>query len=185
MVPMANDANTQVALFTTGKHVVPPGVPQYLSAGAIGMAKDAKLTGADWKLTAKPDGSKATLAASTADTKATGLPEGAQVFTPDVVGNYTITLSVKDSAGATSQPVEQVFVVSEYAGITPCQGCHADTFATYSKTGHADFFKRAVDTNLEGIYADRVFQCASCHTAGYYAGSTVSTKGWYDQFLIF
>jgi len=172
-----------VALSTGGLKVVPPGVPQYVQAGGLNMAKGVTLASYDWKFT-PPQGSKATLTEVKAD-DAHGIPAGSAVFTPDVLGTYTIAVTVKDSAGSTSQPAELKIEVATYVGVggldgkaaqaPQCAACHADRAAAqWAKTGHANFFKEQLDTNPTQHYGPT---CIVCHTVGNYPQATADTGG--------
>ncbi|MCL4561864.1 MAG: hypothetical protein M1281_14805 [Chloroflexi bacterium] len=178
MVNLPSDPTKQAALVTSGLNVVPPGVPEYVVAGAIGMAKGAKLASYEWKI-ARPDGSTATIAEAPADEK-TKIPAGAAVFTPDKTGEYTVTLIVKDDTGNTSLPFDYRVTVATYIGADQCKTCHADQYAKWEQTPHATVFTTQVNVDPEKEYAEGGFSCARCHTVGYYPIATQATGGFWD-----
>ncbi|NOZ26580.1 MAG: hypothetical protein GXP39_00820 [Chloroflexi bacterium] len=183
-VPIADTGET-MALFTTGLKVVPPGVPQYLHAGAVGLAEGTSIASYEWTLAA-PEGSTASLEEVAADAEK-GIPEGSAVFIPDQEGTYVITVTVTDSAGNVSAPAEITMQAATYVGVggmdgekaspPQCRVCHADQTAAWEKTGHATFFQRSLDENPTGFYGPR---CISCHTVGYYPAATAETGGFAD-----
>ena len=54
-VARTDDPSKTYTLFTAGVNAVPPGVPQYVVGGAIGLAQDAKVVSFDWKITVPED----------------------------------------------------------------------------------------------------------------------------------
>jgi molybdopterin-binding protein len=144
----------------------------------IGLAEGAKVASFEWKI-AGPEGSTVQIAEAPADEKLS-IPPGAATFTPDKEGTYTITVVATDGAGATSLPAEMKVEAARYLGADTCKDCHADQFDRWTKTGHATFFTEMVDTDPEGIYKDLGFNCARCHTVGYYPITELSTGGWWD-----
>lgn len=174
-----------VALFTSGLKVVPPGVPQYVQAGVVGLAEGATIAGYEWSIQG-PEGSAVTIAEAAADPEK-GIPEGAAVFTPDKVGTYVVSVAVKDNAGNMSAPAELTMEAATYVGVggvdgqaakpPQCAVCHADQTARWAKTGHATFFQVNLDEDPSGHYGP---QCISCHTVGYYPAATAETGGFAD-----
>lgn len=184
LMPRVDDPNQQAKLFTSGLHVVPPGVPVYLEADSTGLAEGAEMATFAWEVTG-PEGSTAQIS-EVPQNEETEIGPGVASFTPDALGTYTVRLTVTDNQGNASVPAEFPVVVAKYVGQANCQGCHADQHAQWSETGHASFFTRMVngqDFAPEEIeeYKTAGFGCARCHTVGYYNITDQSTGGWWDM----
>ena len=148
-------AKTTVALPTSGLSNVPINEPVTLMVAPA----DPKNSGtATWSLTA-PSGSKATI---------TGTMTAR--FTPDVVGAYMVSVSLKGATG-TSAAQYAFFNAGTYIGVTAgnCQQCHPTKTAEWAKTPHSHIFSDEVDNKLtptvDTHYAE---SCVRCHTVGYY-----------------
>jgi len=115
----------------------------------------------DWELEA-PDGSAAELIEGTV-----------AIFLADVEGEYLLTLTATDAAGATAEATWPVLATT-YVGSgylegpqeaeDQCVDCHEDVVAGWSATGHASMFTRAIDGMVSDHYGPN---CISCHTTGF------------------
>jgi hypothetical protein len=150
-------AKTTVAVGTTGLSNVPINVPVFLQVAAQDPKNSGKPT---WGLT-KPADSKATITSTTAM---------AAKFTPDVVGAYMVSVSLKNDAGVTSNTEYTFFNAGTFIGVTNgnCKQCHPTQVAEWGKTGHADIFSDNIDNlrtpNVDSHYTEG---CIRCHTTGY------------------
>jgi predicted CXXCH cytochrome family protein len=179
LVPRGDDPTKRYALFGPGAQNIPPGVPVYVEAGAISLAEGAQLKNYAWELKV-PSGSAATIAK--VDKAVPGLTLAMATFTPDLEGEYVVSLIVADDKGATSQPGELKITAAKYVGSEVCAGCHKEQYDGWSQTAHGSVFKRFVNENAEGEYFSAGFGCARCHTVGYYPVKE-STGGWWDTFV--
>lgn len=175
--PRGDDPTRTYAVFSPGTRNVPPGVPVYLSPGAIGLADGAKVKAGDFKLEKAPGGSTAKLEKVTKAVP--GLTTDMVTFTPDKEGEYTLSLVVSDDKGAKSAPGQIVIAAARYVGSEVCKNCHKEQFEGWSKTLHGHAFADFVNQNAEGEYFSAGLGCARCHTVGYYP-VTVSTGGWWE-----
>ncbi len=140
---------------TTGLSNVAINVPVTLMVAAA----DPKNTGtATWSLT-KPADSKATI---------TGTMTAR--FTPDVVGAYMVSVSLKGPNGTSN--TDFAFInAGTYIGVDVggCKTCHPTKVAEWAKTGHASIFKDNIDNartpTVDSHYTE---YCAECHTVGYF-----------------
>jgi hypothetical protein len=157
------------------------GTPAYLEVEVISNAADvATITGINWALTT-PLGSSAALTASPLPTNMpVFLPSdklnyelaptanARMVLRPDVVGNYTVSVTVTNTSGTTN--VTANFNVATYYGVDVCEGCHSSTagipqmYLSWSTTAHASIFTEGVDGLLGTHYS---VSCIKCHTTGY------------------
>ena len=177
--PRGDDPEKTYAVFGPGGKNVPPGVPVYVEAGAISLAEGASLKAYTWQMTA-PTGSAAQIAR--VEKEVPGLTLAMATFTPDVEGDYIVSLVVADDTGATSQPGELTITAAKYVGSEMCAGCHPDAYKGWSETAHGNVFKNFVNQNAEAEYFTAGFGCARCHTTGYYPVKE-STGGWWDVFV--
>ena len=149
------EAKAVIADATTGLSNVPINVPVFLQVAAV----DPKNTGtATWSLT-KPADSKATIT-GTLTAK----------FTPDVVGAYMVSVSLKGATG-TSNTEYAFFNAGTFIGNNAdnCKTCHPAKTAEWAKTGHASIFKDNLDNSrtptVDSHYTEG---CIRCHTTGYF-----------------
>ncbi len=130
----------------------------------------------DWALTA-PGGSSATLMGAT-----TQNPE----FTPDMAGEYTVTVTDNATDPATPAAVSLKVYAGTWRGVikgqdsegrpiadTFCTMCHngdiaADAFTPWIKSGHAEIFAQNINTENNHYSAN----CVVCHTVGYNPNAT-------------
>ena len=176
--PRGDDPTKTYAVFSPGTRNVAPGVPVYVDASSISLASGAKLTAYEWSIKA-PSGSTAKI--EKVAKAVPGLTTAMASFTPDVTGDYTVSLVVTDSKGAKSQPGDLTIVAAKYVGNDTCTACHKDQAAGWAQTKHGTAFERFVNENAEGEYFSAGFGCARCHTVGYYPVAQ-STGGWWDVF---
>lgn len=151
-------AKTSVALGTTGLSNVPINVPVMVLVSAADPKNSGKPT---WSLTS-PSGSKTTITNTTA--------MGAK-FTPDMVGAYMVSVSLKNDAGLTSDPQFLTFNAGTFIGVGAgnCQQCHAGMVAEWGKTGHATILKDNIDNSrTPAVDSHYTEGCIRCHTTGYY-----------------
>jgi hypothetical protein len=152
-------AKTTVALGTTGLSNVPINVPIVLQVAPGDPKNSGKPT---WTLAGKPIDSKATITTTTA--------MGAK-FTPDVVGAYYVSVSLKNDAGQTSNTDYAFFNAGTYIGIDAggCKTCHPAKVDEWTKTGHASIFKDNINNSrtptVDTHYTEA---CIRCHTVGYF-----------------
>lgn len=149
------EAKGTTPLGTSGLSNVPINVPVILQVAAV----DPKNTGtATWSLT-KPTDSKATI---------TGTMSAR--FTPDVVGAYMVSVSLKGANG-TSNTEYAFFNAGTFIGVDAggCKTCHPTKVAEWAKTGHASIFKDNID-NSRSPTSDTHYteNCAKCHTVGFF-----------------
>ena len=148
-------AKTNVAVSTSGLSNVPINVPVSLQVAAV----DPKNTGTPtWSLTA-PSGSKATI---------TGTMFAR--FTPDVVGAYMVSVSLKGPNG-TSNTEFAFFNAGTYLGddATNCKTCHGTKVTEWAKTPHSHIFSDEIDNKLTpNVDTHYTENCARCHTVGYF-----------------
>ena len=153
------EASIVRAMPTSGLSNVPINVPVFLQVAAADPKNSGKPA---WALAGKPVDSKATITNTTA--------MGAK-FTPDVVGAYYVSVSLKNDAGLTSNVEYAFFNAGTYIGIDAggCKTCHPNKVADWAKTGHASIFKDNIDNartpTVDSHYAE---YCAGCHTVGYF-----------------
>lgn len=141
---------------------VPKNSPVYLIADTAGG-----VTSFAWTLQG-PSGFTATLNSTNTQTVQ---------FTPDLVGDYVVNLTV--NGGSTDA---MSFNVGTFVGIsktTDCEFCHTNPdmkkWSSWKETPHANIFQEGVTGELEvapvngqmmGVYS--VDRCAKCHTTGSY-----------------
>ncbi len=172
-------ASSVAALYTSGLNNVPIKVPVKLAVSAA----DPKNTGtAAWSLT-KPADSKATLAFTNTATTS---------FTPDVVGAYYVSVSIRNAAGLASTSQFAFFNAGTYIGTEKgnCKSCHATYTAEWAKTAHATLFSRELDNQVDGPlgaapsaagYITHYSEtCTRCHTTGWYPGAYSGSGGYWD-----
>jgi len=125
-----------------------------------------------WTVSEQPTGSTAALSSSSTQNP---------TFTPDVEGQYKITLVVTTSEGS-SDPAELWISAGTFVGAGTesttqnpgycAAGCHFTKVNDWQETLHATMFERHID---EGYYTDH---CISCHTVGY---NTDANNGGFDD----
>lgn len=131
-----------------------------------------------WKLISAPAGSKAALAKEVAAVNGLGLDVAS--FTPDVEGQYIVSLVITNEKGKQAIVGNKTIVAAKYVGNDACKTCHADQYEGWSATAHGTAFQRFVNENAEGEYFSAGYGCARCHTVGYYPVAT-STGGWWEK----
>jgi hypothetical protein len=171
------------------------GTPAYLEVEvAITAGYAATITGINWTLT-PPLGSSAALTASPLPTNMpVFLPSdkllyvvapqsnSRMVLRPDVVGEYTVNVTVANTNGTTN--VSASFNVGTYYGVYVCEGCHTDStigsitvpeiYTPWSTTAHASIFTEGVDGLLGTHYGT---SCIKCHTTGYDTNASALEDG--------
>jgi len=154
---------------SSGLSVVGVGRMVYLLGGGSDP-DEGEITSYSWALTAKPAGSAADIS-----------PVGqAATLLPDVVGQYTVELTVTDDQGEASEAVSEVITAGTWVGMEKglCAVCHADQAEVWTETAHASLFQRGLD----GIASDHYGEgCISCHTVGYDASPTAVNDGFDDR----
>jgi hypothetical protein len=136
---------TVVKQSSSGLPVVGVGEQVYVAASPGGL--DA--TAFAWSLAA-PTGSSAAIA----DAAQVG-----KMFTPDMEGDYTVSLVITHSGGDTT--LTQVITAAKYVGVDRCGQCHPQVKATWEQTGHAKMLQRALSGTLSGHYSGA---CVRCHS---------------------
>ncbi len=170
--------NAVIAMSTTGGGNVPINVPVHLAVSAQNPKNTGKPT---WALT-KPTDSKAALKDPAAmETE----------FTPDVVGAYMVSVSLKGDTG-TSESQFAFFNAGTYIGVYTgnCKQCHPEQATEWAKTGHAVVFPEELDNKIDGPrgiqpsaagfithYAET---CVACHATGFYAAPYGGSGGYFD-----
>ena len=144
---------------SSGLRVFAKGMKVYFSADTTGSGA-TQVTSYDWSLATAPSGSSATVTAK----------DDSAWFIGDLTGQYIIQCSVNGGA----KVAYDTLFASTYMGwpTSPlgCQTCHAQTSASYEKTGHANWFMKGLTGQLEvdsagmGYYGK---SCARCHTTGW------------------
>jgi len=150
--------------WSPGLQNVPLGIPVILAAASDGSY--------NWTL-AKPGGSAAMLVDPT-----TQYPD----FTPDVMGEYTVTETVSGTALLVGAGTWQGAISGQDADGLPlaasCTGCHnggiaPDMFTPWMQSGHAEIFTTNLDTSTH--YGS---SCFECHTVGF--NTDVANNGFDD-----
>ena len=160
---------------SSGLNVVPNQTYVYLSAWEIA---NQPITLAVFTLTSKPPSSTTNLEV---------INSTWVQFKPDVLGTYTVHLSITTATGScetTTNIYSSSYVgVGNFAG-TPaafpqCMGCHAtdfaDIFNRWKTSGHAIVFQRELETSTH--YSTN---CMKCHTTGYDHNMVASNNGFDD-----
>ncbi|MCK6458733.1 MAG: hypothetical protein L6Q95_02415 [Planctomycetes bacterium] len=101
-----------------------------------------------WELDV-PAGSLAQLSDATA---------ASPIFTPDVPGDYTVTVTAADVLGTDVQTASRRFSGATYLGGAACAQCHGNRAALVDDTEHATVFERNGATLFAGGAG-----CFSCH----------------------
>jgi hypothetical protein len=83
------------------------------------------------------------------------------MFTPDVEGEYTVTLVMATAAGDTT--LTQNFTAGNYVGTTRCAMCHSTTHESWMATNHARALEKKVSGFQTGHFGSA---CIKCHSAG-------------------
>ncbi|HEX9074777.1 MAG TPA: multiheme c-type cytochrome [Anaerolineae bacterium] len=169
-------ASSVVALYTSGLGNVPINVPVVLQVSP----KDPKNTGtATWTLT-KPADSKSTITGTLV-----------AKFTPDVVGAYMVSVTLKNANG-TSAPDFAFLNAGTYIGVNTgnCKQCHAKFADEWAKTPHATLVSRELDNkvdgplgvqpNAQGYITHYSETCVRCHSTGYYPAPFNGSGGYWD-----
>ncbi|HEY4612452.1 MAG TPA: T9SS type A sorting domain-containing protein [Bacteroidota bacterium] len=164
---------------STGLRVVPKGMKVYFSADTSGSGASA-VTSVVWSLTARAFGSNSVLDSTN---------KMFTSFTPDVAGEYIISVSVNGGAKTSSDTIfASTYLGNPKASGVSCSTCHAAQNTAWAATAHATIFKRGVTGGLEvntygkGAYASA---CVKCHTTGWESatnngnfGYLAKTVGW-------
>jgi len=150
-------AKTTVAVGAAGLSNTPVNVPVHLAVSA----KDPKNTGKPtWSLI-KPADSKAAIKDPAAmETE----------FTPDVVGAYMVSVSLKGDTG-TSAARYAFFNAGTFIGMETgnCKQCHPTKVAEWAKTGHASILKDNIDNSRSPTSDSHYTEgCIRCHTTGFF-----------------
>ena len=179
--PRGDDPTKTYAVFGPGHTNVPLGVPVYVQAGSIGMPAtpaNNKLTGFAWTLKG-PSGSKAAI--TKVDTANGAITTDMAFFTPDVDGQYVVTLVATDSGNKQSLPALKPSRPPSTLAVKSALAATRYSTKAGPATKHATAFTRFVNENAEGEYFSAGYGCARCHTVGYYPVAA-STGGWWDVF---
>lgn len=102
-------------------------------------------------------------------------------FTPDIVGTYTITLTVTTDGKLTPAPATFYVNAGTYIGLTGCNlGCHSDKATLWVPTRHSTpFTEKANGEKLNTKY--RLTYCGMCHTTGFNASPGAVNDGFDDH----
>lgn len=164
---------------SSGLAVVGVGRMVYLLGSGVDPDEGA-IASYSWSLTAKPGGSAADVFP---------LSQAATLL-PDLVGQYTVELTVTDDQNETSAPVSKVITAGTWVGVgtvggaTPdagkgqCAACHADQADKWAETDHATMLEHNIDGLGSASYAG---YCISCHTVGYDKSPTAVNDGFDDR----
>jgi hypothetical protein len=144
---------TVIRQTSSGLSVVGVGQPIYFDA-AVGAL--TSVTAYNWSLKG-PDGSTAAI---------TDAKQAGKMFTPDVVGDYTVTLKITHSAGDTT--LTRVITAATYVGYQKCEQCHANLPTPgfvdgWKGTHHATALTRKISGLATGHFSA---SCVSCHSVG-------------------
>ncbi len=164
-------AKTTAAMGTTGLSNVPINVPVRLEVSAADPNNTGKPT---WALT-KPSDSKAAI-----KDPAAMMTE----FTPDVVGAYMVSVSLKNDAGATSNTEYATFHAGTFIGesVGNCKNCHPEKAAEWAKTGHAMILTEEIDNLPTPDVATHYSEsCIRCHTTGWYLTPVGAGSGGFND----
>jgi len=179
--------------FSGGLTTVGIGEPAYLEAYANLALNPASITNVTWTLVSKPAGSSAFIAPSPLTTNVPIFYQadaaiyriaGRAMLRPDVVGSYTVNLSL-GATGSGSTNVNINITGATYLGATACAACHsgyfpgiASTYPTWTNTPHASFFTLAIQ-GLESSHYNS--SCIECHVVGFDTNSLAANDGgFYD-----
>ena len=177
---VVGEKSSVAALYTSGLGNVPIKVPVHLQVSAVDVKMVVTPT---WSLSAKPDGSKAAITR----TKDIMVAE----FTPDVVGAYQVSVSLKNAAGLTSESQVAFVNAGTYIGVTAgkCETCHPAKAAEWAKTPHAMLFSEELDNQVDGPLGVKPVggfithyseTCTRCHTTGCYPAPYNGSGGYWD-----
>jgi hypothetical protein len=198
--PVTNDDISAYKLPSTtqksgGLSTVGLGQPAYLEARVNVAIPASDVGGVVWTLTNKPAGSNAQFEESPLGTdvlmyepadRLVSRVAGRKMLRPDVPGRYQVTASISTATNGTTD-VTLTILASTYVGIQACAQCHGGGPAgtpwsmveSWSQTGHAVWFKKGIDGELEGgTYGTG---CISCHTVGYDANAKAANGGFDDM----
>lgn len=173
------------------------GTPVYLEAEVNININPATVTNVTWTLTSAPIGSAAALTASPLGTNVpvydvsertqfiVAGPSGRTLLRPDVVGQYTVSVTIASSGSGTTN-VTQTITAGTYLGAHTCALCHSGgdfapaTYDAWSTTAHSMIFSNGINGYL-GSYSQN---CLACHTAGYdTTASSTNDNGFYSEML--
>jgi hypothetical protein len=182
----------------SGLSAVGVGQPAYLEVLVNAAIAPSNILSVTWVLTNKPAGSAATLATSPLGSNVptykmadrvngSGAPvlqvAARKLLRPDVVGQYSISVSVVSGGGSGNTNLTLNLTAGTYVGAQTCALCHSggvvaeNTYVPWSQTPHASFFTRAID----GLESDHYSKnCISCHTVGYDANTNAVNGGFDD-----
>ena len=132
---------------TTGLPVVGIGEQTYVAA-AVGGLKN--VTAFTWSITSQPTGSTATLIDA---------PKVGKTFTPQVAGDYVISLKMTHAGGDTT--LTRTITAATYVGADRCGQCHPQAKAAWEKTKHAQALTKKISGFQTGQFQAR---CISCHS---------------------
>ena len=106
-------------------------------------------------------------------------------FIPDVVGPYTISLTIGDGAGVIGRPGGLRLHAGTWVGAgivaggsddpSQCIFCHGERVATWRETRHAETLHRAMDGQASPFYFEN---CIHCHTVG---KNPIADNGGFDD----
>lgn len=143
---------------SSGLSVIGKGMKAYLNADTSGTGVTYS-----WSVTVKPDSSNAVL-----DSVGTKM----NTFTPDVTGDYTISVTVGSNTQSTNIHAGIYYGSPLNKNCAPCHVLNAEynKFDSWKGTPHATMYKRGISGELEvndvgeGTYGTI---CQICHTTGW------------------
>ena len=164
------------------------GEPLYLEVQVDATIAAASLGPVTWEISEQPKNSTAALVASPLGA-AVPIAEpsdrlvyqvaGRQILRPDIHGVYVVSATL--TIGGTATTLAQTYIAGTYVGAAACTVCHGGGLAQamvapWSKTAHASIFTNVINGTAIAGYTESA-SCASCHTVGYDANSTVNDGG--------
>jgi len=107
------------------------------------------------------------------------------IFIPDLVGHYTVGLTIGDEQGVLGQPANLAIHAGTWVGNgavrnapdkpQQCIECHGEKISTWRGTRHAITLKRAMDGQASPYYFEN---CIHCHSVG---KSDLADNGGFDD----
>jgi Doubled CXXCH motif (Paired_CXXCH_1)/Bacterial TSP3 repeat/Cytochrome c554 and c-prime len=175
----------------SGLSTVAIGQPAYFDLLVNSAVTNGEVVSVTWSLTNAPLGSVAVLTNSPLGTnvppyrmieRTTTKVGGRIMIRPDVVGQYTIKVSVV-TLGTGSTNLTKTITAGTYLGANTCALCHSggvvaeNTYTPWTSTAHAGAFTRAIDGQSTDHFTPN---CIKCHAVGFDA-NTNSANGGFDD----